>query len=203
LRNITEASATAGAASTLLIPEPSLVLLVGAAGSGKSSFAKKHFRPTEVLSSDFCRSLVCDDEGDQAATADAFAVLRFIAARRLRAGRLTVIDATNVKRAARDRSLVLARRFQLPAVAIVLDLPELVCMQQNRERERRVPQMIIQEQLQELRKGLPDLAGEGFASVYVLRSRVEIEHAILERVPTLPSITPPATTPRGNSELPL
>ena len=190
--------AAGGSASTLLIPEPSLVLLIGASGSGKSSFAKRHFRPTEVLSSDFCRSLVCDDEGNQAATADAFAVLRFIAARRLRAGRLTVIDATNVQRAARDRSLVLARRFHKAAVAIVLDLPELVCLEQNRERERRVPPMVIQEQLQELRKSLPDLPGEGFAYVYVLRSPVEIQNAILARVPMVRS-----STPRGNSGLPL
>ena len=79
------------------IPKPSLVLLVGPSGSGKSTFARKHFKPTEILSSDFCRGLVSDDETDQTATNDAFEVLRFIATKRLAAGKLTVIDATNVQ----------------------------------------------------------------------------------------------------------
>src|SRR5579864_206528 len=78
-------------------PELSLVVLIGASGSGKSTFARKHFRPTEVISSDYCRALVADDENDQAATNDAFDVLHFIAAKRLAAGRLTVVDATNVQ----------------------------------------------------------------------------------------------------------
>ena len=82
---------------TLQIPELSLVVLVGASGSGKSTFARKHFRPTEIVSSDFCRGLVSDDENDQSATNDAFEVLHFIVAKRLAAGRLTVVDATNVQ----------------------------------------------------------------------------------------------------------
>ena len=80
----------------ITIPELSLVVLVGPSGCGKSTFARKHFKPTEVLSSDFCRALVSDDENNQAATRDAFEVLHFIAAKRLAAGKLTVIDATNV-----------------------------------------------------------------------------------------------------------
>ncbi len=120
----------------LSIPEPSLVLLMGAAGSGKSSFAKKHFKPTEILSSDFCRGLVADDESDQAATKDAFEVLRFIAAKRLGAGRLTVIDATNVQREARGFSLELARQFHIKPVAIVFDLPLEICAERNQGRPR-------------------------------------------------------------------
>src|SRR5438105_6044423 len=81
----------------LTIPDLSLVVLIGASGSGKSSFARRHFRPTEVISSDACRGLVADDENDQSASADAFAVLHFIAAKRLERGRLTVVDATNVE----------------------------------------------------------------------------------------------------------
>ena len=83
--------------TTIDIPALSLVVLVGASGSGKSTFARTHFRATEVISSDFCRGLVSDDENDQAASKDAFEVLNFIAAKRLAAGRLTVIDATNVQ----------------------------------------------------------------------------------------------------------
>ena len=118
------------------VPSPSLVVLIGASGAGKSSFAAKHFKPTEVLSSDFCRGLVSDDENDQAATKDAFAVLHFIAARRLAAGRLTVVDATNVQRESRKPLVALAREHDLFPVAIVLDLPEAVCQERNRGRAR-------------------------------------------------------------------
>src|ERR671930_616931 len=95
----------------LIIPELSLVVLIGASGSGKSTFARTHFRPTEVLSSDFCRGLVADDENDQSATGDAFDVLHYIAAKRLAAGRLTVVDATNVQPEARKPLVALARQY--------------------------------------------------------------------------------------------
>ena len=84
---------------------------IGASGSGKSTFARKHFKPTEVLSSDFCRGLVADDENDQTATKDAFEILHFIAAKRLAAGRLTVVDATNVQPEARKPLVELARQY--------------------------------------------------------------------------------------------
>jgi protein phosphatase len=105
------------------IPEMSLVALVGISGSGKSTFARSHFAATEVLSSDFCRGLVADDENDQDATADAFDVLNYIAGKRLAAGRLTVVDATNVQPAARKSLVDLARSHDILPVAIVLDLP--------------------------------------------------------------------------------
>src|SRR5919198_892664 len=95
----------------LTVPELSLVVLVGASGSGKSTFARTHFRPTEVLSSDFCRGLVADDENDQSATGDAFDVLHYVAAKRLAAGRLTVVDATNVQPEARKPLVALARQY--------------------------------------------------------------------------------------------
>src|SRR5687768_14159599 len=111
----------------LAIPELSLVALVGVSGSGKSSFAARQFAPTEVLSSDFCRGLVSDDENDQAATEAAFDVLHFIAGKRLEAGKLTVVDATNVQPEARRPLLAMAKKHHVLAVAIVLDVPREVC----------------------------------------------------------------------------
>src|SRR5438045_1008390 len=113
----------------LTIPELSFVVLIGPSGCGKSTFARKHFKPTEVLSSDFCRGLVSDDENDQAATKDAFEVLHFIASKRLAAGKLTVVDATNVQPEARKPLVALAREYHVLPVAIVLNLPEKLCQE--------------------------------------------------------------------------
>src|ERR1019366_3945620 len=110
------------------VPELSLVVLVGVSGSGKSSFAKKHFLPTEVLSSDFCRGLVSDDETDQAATTDAFDIMRYIAGKRLAAGRLTVVDATNVQPEARKAFIQLAREHHVLAVAVILNVSAEICL---------------------------------------------------------------------------
>ena len=111
----------------LTVPELSLVILIGPSGCGKSTFARKHFKTTEVLSSDFCRGLVSDDENDQAVTKDAFEVLHFIASKRLAAGKLTVVDATNVQPEARRPLVALARQFHVLPVAIALNLPERIC----------------------------------------------------------------------------
>jgi len=109
---------------TITIPELSFVVLIGVSGSGKSTFARKHFKPTEILSSDYCRGLVSDDENSQAATKDAFEVLQFIARKRLAAGKLTVVDATNVQPESRKPFVAIAREFHCLPAAIVLDLQE-------------------------------------------------------------------------------
>lgn len=93
------------------IPEFSLVLLIGASSSGKSSFARKHFKPSEILSSDYCRYLVSDDENSMDATNDAFEVLDFIARKRLKRGMLTVVDATNVRPEDRRKFIDLAKEY--------------------------------------------------------------------------------------------
>src|SRR3954471_19873180 len=108
----------------VIVPELSLVVLIGPSGCGKSTFGRKHFKPTEVLSSDFCRGLASDDENNQAATKDAFEILNFIARKRLAAGKLTVIDATNVQPESRKSLIQLARDFHCLPVAIVLNVPE-------------------------------------------------------------------------------
>jgi protein phosphatase len=166
------------------LPDPSLVVLVGASGSGKSSFAARHFAPTEVISSDFCRGLVADDENDQAATADAFAVLNFIAAKRLAQPRLTVVDATNVQRSARKPLLQLAREHDLFAVAIVLDLPESVCQERNRSRtDRDFGPHVVRQQRSQLKGAAKKLRREGFHRVWVLDSVEEVEAVELGRQP--------------------
>jgi protein phosphatase len=168
----------------LTIPELSLVVLVGASGSGKSTLARKHFKATEVLSSDFCRALVRDDENDQGATADAFAVLHFIAARRLAAGRLTVVDATNVQPEARKPLLALAKQYHCIPVAIVLDLPEPLCHDRNRQRpDRNFGPHVVRQHCQQLRRSLRGLKREGFGHVYTLSSPEAVEAVVIERQP--------------------
>jgi protein phosphatase len=166
------------------LPDPSLVVLIGASGSGKSSFAREHFLPTEVISSDFCRGLVADDENDQAATPDAFAVLQFIASRRLAQPRLTVIDATNVQRDARKSLIELAKQHDLFPVAVVLDLPESVCRIRNRDRpDRDFGAHVVPRQISQLHKSLRGLQREGFRRVHVLRSPEEVATAEIRRTP--------------------
>ncbi|MCP5100378.1 MAG: polynucleotide kinase-phosphatase [Chloroflexi bacterium] len=160
---------------TLQLPEFSFVILIGTSGSGKSSFAKTHFLPTEVISSDFCRGLIADNENDQSVTNDAFDVLHYIAAKRLSAKRLTVIDATNVKREDRRKLLNLARAYHCLPIAIVLNLPVRVCFERNRDRtDRNFGINVIQRQHRELRRSLRSLKREGFNRVFVLNSEEDV-----------------------------
>ncbi len=167
-----------------IIPELSFVVLIGVSGSGKSTFARKHFKPTEILSSDYCRGLVSDDENSQAATNDAFEVLHFIARKRLAAGKLTVVDATNVQPEARKSLVEIAREFHCLPVAIVLDLPERVAHDRNKTRpDRDFGPHVIRQQSQQLHRSLRGLEREGFRHVHVLKSLEEIETTVIERQP--------------------
>ncbi|MEU1454952.1 polynucleotide kinase-phosphatase [Streptomyces avermitilis] len=166
-------------ARTLAVTDLSLVVLIGASGSGKSTFARKHFTPTEIISSDFCRGLVADDENDQSASRDAFDVLHYIAGKRLAAGRRTVVDATNVQQESRSQLIELARKHDVLPIAIVLDVPEEVCAERNAARTDRadMPRRVIQRHTRELRRSLRHLEREGFRKVHVLRGVEEIENA--------------------------
>jgi len=158
------------------IPEFSLVVLIGASGSGKSSFAKKHFKRTEILSSDECRALVSDDENNQAATDDAFELLFYLAGKRLKNGLLTVIDATNTQKPSRNALIQLAKTYHCLPVAIVLDLPEDICEARNKLRpDRKFKGHVIRQQQQQLRKALRGLKKEGFRSVAVLNTPEEVD----------------------------
>ena len=169
-------------ARELTIPELCLVVLVGISGSGKSTFARAHFKPTEVISSDFCRGLVADDENDQSATPDAFDVLHYIAGKRLAAGRLTVIDATNVQPEARAPLVALAREHDVLPVAIVLNPPESVCLSRNAARpDRDFGVHVLRRQHASLRKSLRSLQREGFRTVHVLSSEADAAGASITR----------------------
>jgi protein phosphatase len=171
----------------LALPQLSLVVLVGASGSGKSTFARRHFKPTEILTSDFCRGLVSDDENDQSATADAFAVLHFIAGRRLTRGLLTVVDATNVRPEARKPLIELAREHHVPPVAVVFDLPMNILEARTRARtDRTLGSHVLRNQRGALRRSLRDLHREGFRHVWILRSPEEVEAVTIERRPLWP-----------------
>ncbi len=168
----------------LAIPELSLVVLVGVSGSGKSTFARKHFKPTEILSSDYCRGLVSDDENSQEATRDAFEVLHFIARKRLAGGKLVVVDATNVQSESRSPLVQLAREFHCLPVAIVLDVPERLAHERNQSRpDRNFGPHVIRQQSQQLHRGLRKLEREGFRHVHILKSMEEAEAAVIERQP--------------------
>ncbi|AXG80902.1 polynucleotide kinase-phosphatase [Streptomyces paludis] len=186
---MTDSQHTAGttdaavARRTLAVPDLCLVVLIGATGSGKSTFARRHFAPTEVISSDFCRGLVADDENDQSASRDAFDVLHHIAGKRLAAGRITVVDATSVQQESRRQLVQLAREHDVLPIAVVLDLPEEVCAARNAARPERagMPRHVIKRHRAELRRSLRGLEREGFRKVHILRGEAEVERAEIVR----------------------
>jgi len=168
----------------LKIPELALVVLVGPSGSGKSTFARKHFKPTEVISSDFCRGLVSDDDNSQEATNDAFAVLHHVASLRLARGLLTVVDATNVQEEARRPLVQLARDHDVLPVAVVLNMPEGICHERNRGRpDRAFGPHVVRQQSQQLRRSLRGLEREGFRYVHVIESPDQLEQVAFDRQP--------------------
>jgi protein phosphatase len=166
----------------LTIPELSLVVLIGASASGKSTFGRKHFLPTEVISSDACRALIADDENALDVNAEAFSLVHTIASTRLGLRRIAVIDATNVQRESRKPLLELARDNDVMAVAIVFDLPERLLQDRSRERsDRNLGPHVIRNHMRSLQRSLRDLQREGFRYVYVLRSPEEVDSVTIER----------------------
>ncbi|HND55682.1 MAG TPA: AAA family ATPase, partial [Pirellulaceae bacterium] len=166
------------------IPKLSLVVLMGASGSGKSTFARRHFKASEILSSDYYRGLVSDDENDQSATKDAFETLHFIAAKRLARGLLTVVDATNVQSEARAPLVALARKYHCLPVAIALNLDDEVCHERNQSRsDRGFGQHVVRQQNIQLRRSLRFLRREGFRHTFCLDTPEVVDAVSIERVP--------------------
>ena len=154
--------------NNITIPRNTLVILVGPAGCGKSSFAAKHFQSTQIVSSDECRALICDDPGNQRVTPLAFELMHAIIAMRLRFGRLTVADATNLKHQDRRPLIRLAEQTGFDAAAIVFNTPLDVCLARNARRQRVVPAEAIALQYDLLLKALPAISREGFRHVWTL-----------------------------------
>ena len=168
------------------IPELSLVLLIGASGSGKSTFAKKHFGKYEIVSSDECRGIVSNNENNLDATSDAFDLLHYIIGKRLRSGYLTVVDATNVQSESRKSLIQLARKYHTLPVAIVLDMPHEICENRNANRpDRNFGNHVIRQHIQQLKRSIKKLKHEGFRQIYILKSPKEVESVseiILEKL---------------------
>ena len=170
----------------IIVADPSLIVLVGAAGSGKSTFAARHFAPAEILSSDAYRALIAGDETDQRATKPAFGRLHRELGRRLAAGQLSVVDATNIEPAARRALVTRAAGASLPATAVVLDLPPSLVLARNAARPSRVvAETIVRRHLERLRVTIDGRAtpldGEGFGQVVVLRDPAEVDAVTIVR----------------------
>lgn len=169
----------------LKIPDFGLVLLVGASGCGKSSFARKHFLPTEVLSSDTCRGWVADDEASLDATDDAFDILHYLLRIRLRNRRFCVVDATNVQEHARKALLKIANEYHALTTAIVFNIDERICQDRNKLRpDRQFGEHVVRNHTKAMRRSLRSMdTKEGIRYMHVLRSVEEIDSVEIVREP--------------------
>ncbi len=169
-------SSQAGSSGPVIrLPLGALVVLVGPAGSGKSTWAARHFLPTQIVSSDACRGMIADDETDQAVSRDAFRLLYFILHERLRRGLLTVVDSTALQPAARAELLSIAAQHGRPAVAVVFALPPELNVQWNASRARSVPAGALERHWRNLKLSLDLLPTEGFHALYIFRSPDELD----------------------------
>jgi predicted kinase len=153
---------------SILIPRNTLVVLCGPAACGKSTFAAAHFLPTQVVSSDECRALVSDDAANQGVSHHAFDLMHFIIEKRLGLGRLTVCDATNLRREHRKVLLKMARAAGFNAAAVVFDLRLETCLARNAARSRVVPQDALEKQFEMLEETRRAIKREGFDFLFFL-----------------------------------
>lgn len=162
------------------------MVLVGAAGSGKSTFAARHFERDEVLSSDAFRAAIAGDAADQSVTRAAFRALHGSLDRRLGSGRLSVVDATNLTRDARRAVVTRATTAGVPSTAIVLDLASAIVLARNAaRRDRVVPEDVVRRHLGQVRRIVDDagLDGDGFDQVVVVRNSAEVDALEIRRMP--------------------
>jgi len=176
------------------VPADALVLLVGAAGSGKSTFARRHFPDEASVSSDRFRGLLTGNEADQRVSQAAFELLHQAIGSRLEAGLLTVVDATTLDLLSRATPLDRARRSRRPALAIVFALPAEVCLRRNRTRPRVVRPAVVRRQSASLRHIRTDLEGEGYAAIHIFGSESDIQSAVVLLTPAS-ELSEPARPP--------
>ena len=155
------------------LADPAVVVLVGAAGSGKSRWAAERFRVSEIVSSDALRAVVGSGPADLDASVDAFALLDQIVAARLSRSLTTVIDTLGLDPERRAFYLRQARAAGLPAVLVIMNTPAALCRQRNRDRDRPVPAPVITEQLRRVRSMINTVADEGWDEVLIIDSPVE------------------------------
>lgn len=153
----------------LIFEKKSLIGLCGPSGSGKSFFAQQFFRPTQIVSSDKCREIICDDEANQSVSADAFDLFYTIIGYRLKYGRLTVADATNLSPQYRRKLIELGGRYNTPVYLVVFDVDLQTCLKNNTLRERIVPESVIISQLEKLNRAKELQKQEGFKEIYYIR----------------------------------
>ncbi len=164
------------------IPEFTMVLMIGPSGSGKSSFARRHFSQTEIVSSDNCRAVVSDDPNSNKATTDAFELLHNITRARLKNRRLTVVDATNLEERHRASLIAIARQNDCPIAAVVMSTPLQTCLDRSHATEgARVPEHVIRHQHRRLRHNIRSIKKEGIRHQYVLTDQQEVDEATVTR----------------------
>jgi predicted kinase len=178
---------------------PSVVILCGPAACGKSTFAERHFRSTQIISSDWARAWVCDDERDQRFSAQAFALVHFLIKQRLGLNRLCVVDSTALTAQARRDLLELAQEFQVPSVVLLFDIPLEKCVERDQKRERTVGRGVIERQYQAFEQTKAGLKQEGFDQVIELvdEDLGGVETEILFRPVARPPVRPPRPSNQG------
>jgi protein phosphatase len=155
----------------IAVPADALVICCGPAGSGKSTFARRHFLPTQVVSSDACRAMVGDDEANQAISGRAFDLFHRIIEHRLALGRLTVADSTAISPRARGMLRRLARRHGRAAILVAFNSGLSTLLANNRKRARTVPTEVLRLQRFRFREESPRFPEEGYATIYHLDAR--------------------------------
>ncbi|MDG5816082.1 AAA family ATPase [Chitinispirillales bacterium ANBcel5] len=152
----------------IILPYPNVIVMIGPSGSGKSLFATKHFLPTEIVSSDKCRGMISDDENDQSVSSDAFDLVHLIVQRRLKYEKLTVIDATNVKKTSRESILRINEQCgAFNTTAFIFNLPLSQCIQNDKNRERSVGADVIKKQFQSMNESIDSIKNESYLAICV------------------------------------
>jgi protein phosphatase len=152
------------------LPAPTVVMLVGAAASGKSTWARERFLETEIVSSDHCRALVSDREDDQSSTPHAFAIFHEILCRRAALGRRSVADSTGLQPFARARIRRIGEQFRIPVIAVAFPVPLDLLLTRNSQRRRSVPEHVLRMQAGWMERILQDgvLTSEGYDRIHLV-----------------------------------